>query len=413
MHTGELMKERFDPFRTGPIEERHAAAKRQRQESPVARTSAGPWFVASHDGVVAGLKAVDRFVGTFGSRDNAVSEEEQIIQAIPEPRHGKIRRIMNAVLAPSKIAKVAPFVRELCTRLMDDVVAAPECELVCAYVDPIPTTVIAHVLGIPTGDWQQFKRWSDDVVEGLDSRAVRDQERVASLSQRHPQFAAYLDEQIAQRHAAAELSGQHDPGRHHPADDIITRFIQTEIDGERLSDVAIRTQLMVLIIAGNETTRNLIGNAFHTLASDPALYARLRHDRSIIPTVVEESLRHDSPVQILARTCTQNTAIEGVEIAANEAVVFGVGSANRDERCYEEPDTFRLDRPDPWDHVAFGAGPHICPGAALARLEATIALEVLSERVERFTLAPGYAFDPNPVFWAHGPRSLAVRLVVS
>ena len=395
------MKERFDPFRAGPIEERYAAAARQRREAPVAQTSAGPWFVASHDGVVAGLKAVDRFVGTFGSRDSGLPEDEQIIQAIPEPRHGKIRRIMNAVLAPSKVAKAAPFIRELCARLMDDVIAAPECELVRAYVDPIPTTVIAHVLGIPTADWQQFKRWSDDVVEGLDPRAVRDQERIRSLSQRHPEFAAYLDDQIAQRHAATE-----------PPDDIITRFIHTEIDGERLWDVAIRTQLMVLIIAGNETTRNLIGNAFHTLASDPVLCARLRNDPSIIPTVVEESLRHDSPVQILARTCTQNTLIEGVEIPANDAVVFGVGSANRDERCYAEPAAFRLDRPDPWDHVAFGAGPHICPGAALARLEATIALEVFSERVERFTLAPGYAFDPNPVFWAHGPRSLAVQIVV-
>jgi cytochrome P450 len=365
----------------------------------VARTSAGPWFVARHDGVVAGLKAVDRFVGTFGSRES-VADDERIIQAIPEPRHGKMRRIMSTVLAPSKIAKATPFIRELCARLMDDVVAAPKCELVRAYVDPIPTTVIAHVLGIPTADWQQFKRWSDHVVEGLDPRAVRDQERIGSLSQRHPEFAAYLDDQIAQRHAAAE-----------PPDDIIARFIRTEIDGERLSDVAIRTQLMVLIIAGNETTRNLIGNAFHTLAGDPGLYARLRTDRSIIPTVVEESLRHDSPVQILTRTCTQNTAIEGVEIPADDAVVFGVGSANRDERYYEEPAAFRLDRPDPWDHVAFGAGPHICPGAALARLEAAIALEVFSERVERVTLAPGYAFDPNPVFWAHGPRSLAVRIV--
>lgn len=394
------MKERFDPFRPGPIEERHAAAARQRQEAPVARTSAGPWFVASHDGVVAGLKAVDRFVGTFGSGD-AIADDERIIQAIPEPRHGKIRRIMNAVLAPSKVAKAGPFIRELCTRLMDQVVA-PECELVRAYVDPIPTTVIAHVLGIPAAEWQQFKRWSDDVVEGLDPRAVRDQEKIGSLSQRHPEFAAYLDDEIRRRHAATE-----------PPDDIITRFIQTEIDGERLSDVAIRTQLMVLIIAGNETTRNLIGNIFYTLAGDADQYARLRNDRSIIPTIVEESLRHDSPVQILARTCTQNTSIEGVEIPANDTVVFGVGSANRDERCYEEPAAFRVDRPDPWDHVAFGAGPHICPGAALARLEATIALEVFSERVASFTFAPGYAFDPNPVFWAHGPRSLAVRILVA
>src|SRR5262249_6787973 len=153
-------------------------------------------------------------------------------------------------------------------------------------------------------------------------RAVRAAEGIRSLSQRHPAFAAYLDQLIAQRHAAAE-----------PPDDIITRFIRTEVDGERLSDVAIRTQLMVLIIAGNETTRNLIGNSLHRLAADRALYARLRHDASIIPTVVEESLRHDSPVQILARTCTRSTELEGAEIPANDLVIFGVASANRDERC--------------------------------------------------------------------------------
>ena len=233
-------------------------------------------------------------------------------------------------------------------------------------------------------------------------KAVRGQEQLASLSQRHPEFAAYLDGLISARHAVEE-----------PPDDIITRFIQTEVDGEHLSDVAIRTQLMVLIIAGNETTRNLIGNSLYTLAGDAALYSRLRADPAIIPIVVEESLRHDSPVQILARTCRRTASVEGVEIPADELVIFGVGSANRDERCYEHPDAFRIDRPDPWDHVAFGTGPHICPGAALARLEAIIALEVFSQRIESLALLPGSTFDPNPVFWAHGPRSLAVQLVAS
>src|SRR5215470_6472623 len=144
------MTKLLDPFRSGSIEERHAATARQRQEAPVARLSAGPWFVASQAGVVAGLKAVDRFVGTFGSGGCLIADDEQIIQAIPEPRHGKIRRIMNAVLAPSKVAKAAPFIRDLCIRLMDDVMGAAEIELVGAYVDPIPTTVIAHVLGVPT-----------------------------------------------------------------------------------------------------------------------------------------------------------------------------------------------------------------------------------------------------------------------
>jgi cytochrome P450 len=167
---------------------------------------------------------------------------------------------------------------------------------------------------------------------------------------------------------------------------------------------------MFLIVAGNETTRNLLGNCVHRLAREPALFERLRREPGLVPALIEETLRLDSPVQLLARTCTEPLALDGVPIAAGERVLFHLASANRDEQSFEEPDRFRLDRPNGRDHVAFGAGAHVCPGAYLARLETRVALELLLARVEKLALAPGYAWDPNPVFWALGPRTLRVTL---
>jgi cytochrome P450 len=167
---------------------------------------------------------------------------------------------------------------------------------------------------------------------------------------------------------------------------------------------------MFLIIAGNETTRNLIGNCVYRLASDLALQEQLRRDPALVPALIEETLRLDAPVQLLARTCTSPLELAGVPIAAGERVVFQLASANRDEACFAEPDTFRLARRNARDHVGFGAGAHVCPGAWLARMETRVVLETLFERTAKLALAPGYAWDPNPVFWASGPRTLRVTL---
>ncbi|MFP6625035.1 MAG: cytochrome P450, partial [Myxococcota bacterium] len=195
-----------------------------------------------------------------------------------------------------------------------------------------------------------------------------------------------------------------------PPDDMIARLVHTEIEGERLSQRAVLTQSMFLIIAGNETTRNLIGNLIYRLAGDPELYQQIQDDRELVSTLIEESLRIDSPVQLLARTCTEDVEIDGVQIKKGDRLLHSIASANRDESVYPDADQFRLDRARPRDHVAFGAGPHICPGAFLARMEAEVAVETLLDRVATLALAPGYEFDPNPVFWALGPQTLRVTL---
>jgi cytochrome P450 len=215
----------------------------------------------------------------------------------------------------------------------------------------------------------------------------------------HPEFAAYIQSCVDERRASAD-----------PPDDVITRFINTDVDGEYLSDAAIRTQTMFLIVAGNETTRNLIGNCLYVLATRPDLFEQVRAERDRIPPFVEESLRLDAPVQVLARAVLDETEIEGCPLHAGDRVVFGLASANRDEAAYEDPTEFRLDRMRMRDHLAFGAGPHVCPGASLARLEAAAVVQEFCERVRALRLADNYVPDPNPVFWANGHRSLPAVL---
>jgi cytochrome P450 len=327
-------------------------------------------------------------------------ESDIVLAAIPEPRHGVIRRVVNTVVAGHRTAPAEPFIREEASRLVERALEHSQrdgsVDLVAALADPLPSAVIAHITGAPVADHDKFRIWSDELLEA--------QNTVASAPMRdfHPAFADYIQAMIDERRASAD-----------PPDDLITRFLRTDVDGEFLSDRAIVTQTMFILVAGNETTRNLISNCLHTLAAAPELYARVRADSGVIPALVEESLRFDSPVQVLARAVLADTEISGCPMHRGERVVFGIASANRDEAVYECPAEFRLDRERPRDHLAFGTGPHVCPGATLARLEAVAMLEALRSRVTEVALLDGFVPEPNPVFWANGHRRLPATLTAA
>lgn len=389
------MNEGFDPYAPSS-DERYAAMAKVRAGGGMLETPAG-WYVATAEGVSAGLHDVEKFVGSFVDT-SALDEDDVMISAIPEPRHGRIRRVINTVVAAHRTMQNEPFIREQARALVAGAVdagAAGPVDIVAAVVEPLPSIVIAHMLGVPTDMVGRFATWSDELLEAQNENAAGGN----ILSTAHNDFADYVQSLIDERRADPDAP-----------DDVITRFIRTDVDGEYLSDRAIRTQTMFLIVAGNETTRNLIGNCLYTLATRPDLFARLRDDRALVMPFVEESLRLDSPVQVLARAVLSDTAIEGCPLHEGDRVVFGLASANRDERAHDEPTEFRLDRPRPRDHLAFGAGPHVCPGASLARLEATAVLEEVCDRVAAMRLADDFVPDPNPVFWAHGHRSLRVVL---
>jgi cytochrome P450 family 142 subfamily A polypeptide 1 len=169
--------------------------------------------------------------------------------------------------------------------------------------------------------------------------------------------------------------------------------------------------VIFLLISGNETTRHLISNLLHRLATQEGLLETLRANPEKIPLAVEECLRVDAVIINLVRTVCHDTVFRGHAMREGERVFFGIASANRDEDLYEAPDEFCLDRPKPKGHTAFGGGPHVCPGASLARLEGRIVLEVAIERLTKIELAPDFEWEKVPVFWANGPTSLPATLV--
>ena len=369
-----------------------------RREAPVYRTPSGVWFLALLDDVLEATRRVDAFQSSFRDAGVVVPDEEQLISEIPEPRHGEVRKIVNSAIAAHRLGPVKGFVRDLSEKLLGELLPRGHAELMHDFVMPIPNTVIAFMLGVPTEDFALWAKWSDEVVEG-DYATQNRNERGVGLAGAFPEFSQYVDAQIAEHRTAAN-----------PPDDFVSRLVQAEVDGKQLSDVELRTLIIFLLVAGNETTRNLIGNLLDTFARSPELFERIAADPSLIPAAIEESLRLDPPVAFLLRDCIADIEIGGVSIAKGEKVAYGIASANRDERYFDDPDTFRLDRTNGKDHTTFGGGPHVCPGSALARLETKVTLEVFAERVASFSIDPGYKPEKVPVFWANGPASLPVTL---
>ena len=380
-----MKKAQINPF-DSKSENRYEAFRTMRREGPVHEVAGRRRFVVTQKGVAEGLASVNSFVGSFGNTGNA-AEEDTVMAAIAEPRHGKIRRLFNSALGFHHVSRVEPFVRQYATERLEESLAAAvrdgEVEIMEHFARRIPSAIIAKVLGIPADRTDDFARWSDELLSGQGATDAA----IQPVGELHPEFGGYLREQIALRIAADE-----------PPDDLVTRLLYTEIEGERLSERAVLTQSMFLIIAGNETTRNLIGNLLHRLADDPNLYQKIRADRDLIVPLIEESLRIDSPVQLLARTCTADVEIDGVQIQEGDRVLHSIASANRDESLYPDADQFRLDRPRPREHVAFGAGPHICPGASLARMEAQVAIETLADRGQGVGPGTGVRLRSQPRF---------------
>jgi cytochrome P450 len=306
------------------------------------------------------------------------------------PRHDELRGVVDDAFSPRTVSDLEPRLRELMSDLMDDALAANdgEMDLVEEISYPFPVIVIAELLGVPTEDRAQFKEWSDSLVA-----AASDDEIAEQQQQSQQEMAMYFMELIEDR-------------REDPRDDLISTIATTELfDGSTLSQEEALGMCMLLLIAGNITTTNLITNAVRCFGNHD-LFDQLAGDEDAIGTAVEEVLRYRSPVQAMTRVALSDVSLGGATIEEGDRLVAWLGAANRDERQFEESDTFVPDR-SPTGHLGFGNGTHYCLGAPLARLEARVALsELLS--LDGLALADT-DLSPTRSSFIYGVESLPLR----
>lgn len=299
------------------------------------------WALLRHHDVYQVLRDHE----TFSSRHQLVGKIGPPLALINDdpPRHARFRRLVNKTFTTKRIEALTPWIAEVADGLLNEL-RSGESEVIESFAIPLPLQVIARLLGIPGEDYLTFKRWS---VTFFAFSSMSAAERASS----NKEMMAYFGRMAAARRTQA-------------ADDLISALVEADVEGEKLSEAEILGFCMLLLIAGNETTTNLIGNMLGILADRPDLWEQLRENRSLVDTVIEETLRFESPTQRLSRQTTRDVELSGVRIPQGDLVTVYYGAANRDPAAFPNPDEFRLDR-DLRNHVAFGAGIHYCLGARL------------------------------------------------
>jgi cytochrome P450 len=371
-----------------------------RQDAPVSRVElpggVAAWLVTRYDDARQAL--ADPRLSRARSSDNGrrltsgmfnQALTRHMLSSDP-PDHTRLRRLVSGVFTPRRVELLRPRIAEITAALLADLPDAGEVELVDTFAFPLPIQVICELLGIPVQDRALFREWSAVVVSGPAAR-----ERLGPATDA---MLAYIRELL-------------DARRDQVADDLLSALIAVRDGGDRLSDDELCSMVFLLLVAGHETTVNLIGNAVLHLTQDPALAARLRADPAALPATIEEFLRYTGPVAATAyRRTVEPVSIGGVDIPGGETVVVSLLSANRDERRFAEPDAFDADRAD-GGHLAFGHGIHYCLGAPLARAEAQIGLGGLLARFGRVELAvPVDELTFRPGVLIRGVTKLPVRL---
>ena len=296
--------------------------------------------------------------------------EERSILFIDPPDHTRLRSLVNKAFTRSAINALEPRIREIMGALLDGIREPDGFDLMQTVAIPLPVIVIAEMLGIPHEDRAQFRVWSDRRARLLEPMLTRSERKTA----------AEASKQLSQYFLSIIKSRQGEP-----RDDILTRLVQAEEQGDTLSETEMLNMLRLLLIAGNETTTNLIGNGMLALLRHPDQLQALRDDPGLIPAAVDELLRYDSPVQMTLRCAVEDCDIDGMAVRAGQDVILLGGSANRDADAFQNPDQLDFNR-QKQDHISFGRGIHYCLGAGLAHMEGRIAFEILLERFDSLRL---------------------------
>jgi cytochrome P450 len=348
------------------------------------------------------LRDTEHFSNATGMKAPGVEipAEDRLLGELDPPRHTAVRRVMVTAMTPKVVHDAEPFIGETARKLLAAVPAGP-FDLVAGFTVVLPNRVTVHLLGLDPADADQLARWAKELMEST-FPALNRTERGDGFAGAFPEFAGYIDDRIAER--SVQLRAGTAPR------DVLTRLMQLDVDGEPLPHRQVRALVRNLITGGLTTTSQLLGNLLHAILAGPDLDAALRADRSAVTNAIEESLRFSPPLLFLARGCVHETSVGSCPIESGRRVIVGTGSANRDERVFDDADTFRYDRSNADQHLTFGYGPHVCPGATLARVTARIAIDAFFERFAPGTVAlqPGFVFEQVPTYFEVGPRRLPV-----
>jgi hypothetical protein len=291
---------------------------------------------------------------------------------VDPPDHTRLRTLVNKAFTPRAVEALRPRITRIVHGLLDDVERAGTMDVVRVLAYPLPVIVIAELLGIPVDDRELFKKWSDALAATLEPFVPKDLQSEVLLA--NEALRAYLSRIFAQR-------------RREPRDDLISALMQAEEAGDRLTEEEAFSAVRLLLVAGHETTTNLIGNGLLALLRYQDQWRLLREDRTLIPAAVEELLRFDSPVQLTVRIATEPLDLDGKHIRPGDQIIVLLGAANRDPAQFSDPDRLLITREEK-RHLAFGHGIHFCLGAPLARLEMQVTLSALLERFPQLHLTP-------------------------
>lgn len=383
----------FDPATEHPLDP-FPHYERMRTAAPVYLDEpTGSWHVFRYDDVQRVLSDHATFSSRMGGDESSEAGHlfaSSLITTDP-PRHRQLRSLVTQAFTPRAVDELAPRISELTDGLLDGIASRGSADLIEELAYPLPVIVISELMGIPAEHRDRFKQWSDAIVSQTRTGAATEDHQAANQ-----EMTGYFLDLIEQR-------------RRMPGDDLISNLLAAEIDGQKLNVAELLGFCALLLVAGNETTTNLIGNAVLCFTEVPGTVDRLVNEPGLLPQAIEEVLRFRSPVQSMYRVTAADASLGGTRIPAGAPVVAWIGSANRDERQFERPAEFDVDRGQT-RHLAFGHGIHFCLGAPLARLEARIALDAVLSRLPGLALAPDahlermdstivYGLTALPVSW--------------
>jgi cytochrome P450 len=392
----------YDPWDPAVLEDPYPAYAWLREHAPVFHVEEHDLWIVSR---YADLLSAVRNTAVFSSNQGNSYERRPVpmLVGLDPPEHTRVRRVVARHWTPRVIGQLRPRVERLVSDLLDAALAKGDCDFLVDVCEPLPVTLIAEIMGVPTEDWPAFRRWSDATVAQM-AGPPTDENELQIV-----EFAMYFVDLVTKRQADFD-SGAVDIDD--PNDMLGILFGRTP-DGDRLAPEEIVAMCVLLIVAGNETTTNLMANmGVEVLAQRPQLWQEVVDDRSKLPALIEESLRWTSPVQGLYRNTLSEVTVAGTTIPEDAKVFLCYASANRDVERWPDAGTFRLDRypdaPNDADHVAFASGIHLCLGAHLARLEADAMFGALADRMTSFEQTGPVVRGGNPSI--RGIKHLPVRL---